>query len=115
MEPDRMSLQTVSARVQVLLRGWEAVADERHSTARPWPGCAATIAQNSSARSASGASWTDRDRVTAVARWFAERALDYAGASPLIERHAAEQAAAEIEAGCRMNARRDTAADGGVS
>jgi hypothetical protein len=61
-------------------------------------------------------SWTDdRDRVTAVARWFAERALDYAGASPLIERHAAEQAAAEIEAGCRMNARRDTAADGGVS
>jgi hypothetical protein len=54
----------------------------------------------------SGNSWEDdRPRVTAVSRWLGQRAEGYAAGKPTIDRVSASQAAAEIEAGCRMSAR----------
>ena len=51
----------------------------------------------------SGNSWTeDRERVIAVGRYLGARALHRAGHRPSIDLGAAQQASAEIEAGCRM-------------
>jgi hypothetical protein len=55
-----------------------------------------------------GNSWErDRDRVTAVGRFLGERALFHAAAQPSIDLQTALKAAADVEAGCRMNAVRE--------
>lgn len=54
-----------------------------------------------------GNSWDDdRERVMAVGRWFGQRAVSHAGDRPSIDTLVAQKAAAEIEAGCAMSARR---------
>jgi len=56
-----------------------------------------------------GNSWAaDRERLARVGRFLGERALHYAGSHETIDLPSAIKASAEIEAGCRMNARRDS-------
>ena len=57
-----------------------------------------------------GASWAaDRHRVTAVGRYLGQRVAENARGRATIDRAAAEQASAEVERGCQMNATREAA------
>ncbi len=56
-----------------------------------------------------GNSWSaDRERLARVGYYLGQRALHHAGEAESIHLASAMKASAEIEAGCRMNARRDS-------
>lgn len=60
------------------------------------------------AMTVNGNSWRkDRQRVTAVGRYLGQQALAHAGDQPSIDLRCAALASADVESGCRMNARRD--------
>jgi hypothetical protein len=62
-----------------------------------------------------GNSWSaDRERLARVGYYLGQRALHHAGESESIGLSAAMKASAEIEAGCRMNARRDSGLPGSL-
>ncbi len=62
---------------------------------------------------AKGNSWAgDRRRVTAVGRYLGIQAKAHATERSTIDLAAAEQASAEIESGCQMNARQEAFTDG---
>ena len=53
-----------------------------------------------------GTSWAaDRNRVTAVGRYLGQRVVEHAGPRATIDQAAAVRASAEVERGCRMNAK----------
>lgn len=55
-----------------------------------------------------GNSWLqDRDRLNRVGQFLGERAAWHTGARTTVDLKAAMAASAEVEAGCRMNARRE--------
>jgi hypothetical protein len=62
---------------------------------------------------AKGNSWAaDRRRVTAVGRYLGLQAKAHAEGRDSIDLEAAAKASAEVESGCRMNARREAFDDG---